>query len=349
MGSYGSPCPDRALGSLQGHPGSCKPCMECRKPLFGYTGVWLKYVQSLTASFFSTPFRNPLYIWLIHWIVSSFPTHPASLNPLLQQRPGCNQVLGPSHKITGKHRLEFTQSSLPLEAEPTSQWGQGAHWHVQLSLENLHSLSGLLLWCLTMFTVPIFFCMFESPLWQRTIFPLVLPPCLSKSWGRLLLGSAHPIPPLSSPCQAKPAPQPPLRGVQVLLSTWAALHRKLSFLCISPETRHSIVGAASPVPSPGGNNLVPSPAGCSPANATQPAVSLHCYKATLLTHVNVSSTSAAGTSQLRPQEWIPSLGCGVDSLRSTCWTSNWPSLGSVRFLMASLSSLLRTLWGPPSS
>lgn len=146
--------------------------------------------------------------------------------------------------------------------------------------------------------MPIFFCMFESPLLQHVIFPLVLPPHLSKSWGRLLLGSAHPIPPFSSPCQAKPAPQPPLRGVQVLLSILAALHEKLSFLCISPETRHSIMGAASPVPYPGGNNLVPSPAGCSPANATQPTVSLHRYKATLLTHVNVLSTSASSTSQL---------------------------------------------------
>lgn len=235
MGSYGSPCPDRALGSLQGHPGSCKPCMQCRKPLFGYTGVWLKYVQSLTASFFSTPFRNPLYIWLIHWIVSSFPTHPASLNPLLQQRPGCNQVLGPSHKITGKHRLEFTQSSLPLEAEPTSQWGQGAHWHVQLSLENLHSLSGLLLWCLTMFTVPIFFCMFESPLWQHTIFPLVLPPCLSKSWGRLLLGRfspPHPTPLFSLSGKAS-TPASPQRCAGAPLHLSSPPQKTLLFMHIS--------------------------------------------------------------------------------------------------------------------
>jgi len=145
--------------------------MESPRPLFGYAGVGLQHARSLTTSFLSTLLRNPPSIRLIPWIIPSFPTHPASLKTLLQQRLSSNQILSPSHKITEKHRLEAPQSSLLLTAMPTPPCGQGAQGCVQLNLENLHSLSGFLLWCLTTLTVPIFFLyvQFESPLLQHVI------------------------------------------------------------------------------------------------------------------------------------------------------------------------------------
>lgn len=66
---------------------------------------------------------------------------------------------------------------------------------------------------------------------------------------------------------------------------------------MSPEPRHSIVDTASP----GRSNLIPSP-----ANAGQPIVSLHCYKATCQ-HVDhqhlryFSAVTSGGNRQ--PQLW----------------------------------------------
>lgn len=57
------------------------------KPLLGYTGLWLQYVQSLTTTCFSTPLTNSPYTQLIHRVIPSLPAHPVSLNFLLQQQP----------------------------------------------------------------------------------------------------------------------------------------------------------------------------------------------------------------------------------------------------------------------
>lgn len=68
-------CPAEVLLDI---PVSCQLSMAYLKPLLGYTGVWLQYVQSLTTTLLNSTQKFFLIFSINPLDVPSLPAHPVS-------------------------------------------------------------------------------------------------------------------------------------------------------------------------------------------------------------------------------------------------------------------------------